>query len=942
MRAFLILIFFVAMPWSFVRLSLAEESSALTASEYYQRGREAFNAENYGLASEMFERLIADFGESKEASEAIRNVRFPYALSLIHAKNFAESLGAIEQALSLDPPLSAPEVRELKFWLGVANLEEKDYATARAALEGFVALFPPGAESNPALRRQFPEAMKIPEARLLIGNAWQLEGDSAKAAEYFREIKPTLIPENRSRAVVLELHGLLEAEQNDAALALVEEEFPSMDAITQLITFQSLTLELGNRWLEAGEDRKAIRCLQRVWTSERLLRHQQAQLADLRTRLQAAEATPKSDPYTKFLLGGLVRKVEREIENFEKIPSFDAAVRLRLASAYQAMGRLREAALILEEMLARLPADDIVEQASANLAQAWFELERWPKVLESSAAFTKKFPKSKQRPMVEYLAGLAAQKAGDFDAAIKRFSALQEEESDFAPRALFMLGFTHLLAEKNSEAIADFEKFGRRFPKHELAGAAAYWRGMGFSMDGQHENSRKAMDAYLKKFPDGAYTGHAAFRKAYSAQQMEDFDTSIRELRAFLRNHSRHEESSSARILLGDALLNEGGIEDGLGVYADVPKSDTTFYEEGVFKSAKALRLIEEEDRLLVLMQDFQKKNPRSPRVAEAISEIGRVYRQRDDPDAARKIYWDAIRKWGNDSAIRSVDELFSALVKLYRAEDERAEYLRLLEKLQKDSESSGDKFLAMRTLWARAMALQKSDPETSRSLLLEAAKRAPVESTNPRLLADFANALAESGNPAAASAMFRDLLKWNPRAPQKAAALAALGFAEVESGKEKPAAAWFERFQKECPPNRSTGRVLLAMATMEEKRGKHVKARETLESVLASEFSTGPQKAEALYRIGAIHMAAGHPGLAVPYFQRIYVMHGRWKDWVAKAYLESGKAFEKLHDSDSARKTYQEMVDNKDLGDLPEFGTAKSRLEALEGPRPSATPDAG
>jgi len=929
----------ILVPAGIPLIPAEEPAESLTAQEYFTKAGEAFGAGDHARAADLYGKLIADFGQSPDAAEAIRKIRFPHAICLIHAKMFRESLEPLQTALDLQPPLPPAEVQELQFWLGVANLEEKNYADARAALEQFLKLFPDGAEKSPAIIRQYPSAVKIPEARLLIGSAWQAEGNPKEAAAYFAGIKPDLIPENRARAVVLELHALLESDQNDAALALVEEEFPHMDDIPQLVTFQCLTLELGNRWLEAGEARKAIRCLQRVWASERLLRHQQARLDDLETRLQAAEATPGGDAYTKFLLAGLIQKVRREIDHFQKLPSFDAAVRLRLATAYQSMYRYREAALILESMLDQMPADPVVEQASANLAQAWFELERWPKVGESAKAFGTRFPDSDRLPMVDYLAGLAAQRDLRYSEALAAFDALQKGDSDFAPRALFMLGFTRLLAEDNAGAIAIFEKFGKRFPKHELAEAAAYWRGMGYSLDRQFEKSRRAMDGYLKKFPDGPHAGHAAFRKAYCAQQLEDFVTSRKELRAFLRANPKHEEASEARILLADALMDEGRLEDGIAILSDIPRSDTRFYEEGVFKSGKALKLMEEPDRFLALMQEFQKKNPRSPRVAEAIYNIGWVYRQRDEPDKARDVYWEAIRDYGNDPSIRSVESLFPALAKLYRGDEARAQYLVRLQDLQDGAEKSDKKTLAVRTLWARAAALKKSDPEAARQLLLEAAARAPVESTNPLLLADFAGAWKESGETGKAAAMYRDLLKWNPRAPQKPEALAGLGFADLEQGDEKAARQWFERFENECPPSRSSGPVLLAHAAMEEKRGRQAAARKLLESLLACEFSTGREKAEALFRIGQIHLADNEPGLAIPYFQRLYVMHGRWTDWVAKAYLQSGVAFEKLKDPDSARKTYQELLANKDLAECPESAAAKSRLAALGGPLPDNTP---
>ena len=917
----------------------ALQPQGMTAQEYYANAEKLFVDGKYPEAADLYKKLLTDFGQSKEAVEAIRNIRYRHAMCYVHMKKFGDAIEPIQIALQQQPPFQASEVQELQFWLGVANMEDKNYTEAREALDKFLTLFPPGAERNPAYIQQYPSAMKIPEARILIGSAWLLDEKYKEAAAYYESIKSGMIPDNRARAVVLQLYSLLEDDQNEAAMKVIEEEFPRMGDLSQLVTFQSLTLELGNRWLEAGEYRKALACLERVWPADRLLKHQQARLEELQRRLQAAEATPKGDPYTKFLLAQLIQKVKREVESFQKIQSFDAALRMRLATAYQAMKRYREAALILEDMLERMPPDKIVEQASVNLVQAWFEIERWPKVMEAAKAFAAKFPDSSSLPMVDYLAGIAAQKDLRFDESIATFDQIQKGDSDFAPRALFMKGFTLLLAEKNKEAIEAFEKFGKKYPSHELGGAAAYWRGMGYSLDKQFEKSRDAMDDYLKKFKDGQYAGNAVFRKAYCAQQLEDYKTSIKELRSFMRTYPGHEETGEARILLGDALMNEGEMEEGIAAFKGIAKSDTRFHEEGVFKVGKALKLMEEYDRYLDLMRDFQKESPRSPRVAEAIFNIGWVYRQKEKPEKARDVYWEAIREYGDDPSIRSVEDLFPALSRLYKGEEGPAQYQALLRDLQQDAEKSGKKTLTMRALWAQAATLKKSDPEASRKLLCDASKLANVQTTNPQLIADFAEALLASGQEKEGEQMSLDLVKWNPRAPQKDRALANLGFLEMKRGHERVALEKFDRFEKETLGSLVFGRVLLAKAALLQKRGDKTKALAALEAVLANKYSTGSEKAEALYRIGEIHMADGKPELAVPYFQRIYVMHGRWGEWVAKAYFRSGEAFEKLMDTPSARKTYQELATKDDLADFPESKLAKDRLQALGGPLKEEAP---
>jgi DNA uptake lipoprotein len=914
--------------------NLTAEELAVNASQLYAAGK-------YAEAAAKYQAFLTAYGRAKEAQAAVRGMRYPLAMCLLHLQKFAEAREAIAEALAHEPPLAQQERQGLTFWKGVCELQEKDHEAARTTFGQFIALFPPGAERNPNHAALYPAARKIPEARLLIGASLLLDEKFPEAAAHFAGIKSGLAPVDRGRAAVMELYARLEANDEDGAMALVAEEYPRMGELLQLAAFQTLTLELGSRLLEKEEHRKAIVCLQRIWSAERLLKHQQNRLTDLESKLQAAEANPGGDPYRKFQLGQMIAKVRREIAHFKKIDAFDSAVRFRLASAYQGMQRHRESALILEAMLTDLPPDPVVESASIHLIQCWNQIERWPKAIEAAKLFAAKFPQSERLPLALYLQGIAEQRDLRHDDAVATFAGLAEKhpKSEFAPRALFMKGFSLLLAERNREAIAVFEEFPRSYPGHEMRDSAAYWRGMAYSFDKQFARAREVMDEYLKRHPDGLHRTEAIFRKAYCAQQLEDYTTSIRELSAFLREHPGHDLIPEARVLLGDALMNEGRMDEGIAALAGIPQTATRFYEEGVFKIGKAYKLMEEYGRLRDHMTEFVAANPRSPRVAEAIYHIGWVWRQEGNIAKAREVYWDAVHQYGNDAEIRSVDDLFPALGKLYRGPDETAQYLARLRDLREDAEAKQRTTLVMRALWAQAIALRKTDPARSQQLLLEAAPLANVQTANPQLLADFAEAFLAAGRTKEGEQMWRDLVKWNPRAPQKDRALAALGLLEMERGNEKAALGYFDRFERETLGSGIFGKTLLAKARLLEERGLKPEARKTLEAVLANPTSTGPEKAEALFRIGDLYMREGKPGLAVPYFQRIYVMHGRWRDWVARAYLRSGEAFEKLADDLSARRTYQELLEKEDLADLHETALARRRLDALGGPLPKSEP---
>jgi tetratricopeptide (TPR) repeat protein len=219
---------------------------------------------------------------------------------------------------------------------------------------------------------------------------------------------------------------------------------------------------------------------------------------------------------------------------------------------------------------------------------------------------------------------------------------------------------------------------------------------------------------------------------------------------------------------------------------------------------------------------------------------------------------------------------------------------------------------------------------------LIKAGALADVREDNPALLVDFGNALLESGQTRKGEEMLRDALRWNPRAMQKDRILAALGEMEMQQGNEKAALDWFNRFERENLGSALFAPTMLSKAKLLRKRSRFPEARAVLEEVLKSENTPGEKKAEALCLVGDLHMAEKNPKLAIPYYQRVYLMHGRWRPWVARAYARSGEAFEQIQDSSAARQTYSELLSKPELEDFQETREAKSRLQALGGPLPS------
>ena len=919
-------------------LRAAEEeppAEAGTARDIIFRADTAYNGKRYDEAVAGYGKFLEDFGSSSESQSFMPHVRYNVAASLLQLQKYADAIEAIDDALKVKD-MGAKQKEDLQFWKGVALLQSQDFGEAVKVLGDF--------------RKTFPASVRLRDAELLTGTALLAGGQRGEALKYFSDIRKARGHPHAGRATVLELHCLIEEGKDNEALDLIAETGPEMGSkINQLATFQTLALSLGGKLLEEDRPRDAVRALQSIWPRDRLVAHQRRKLEETKQRLAAIEAAAEPDIFARAHEKQLLREVEKELANLEKIPSFDASVRFRLATAFHQQDRYRECAMLLDDMLQQMEPDVVVEKASLSALQSWMAIERYDKAIALSQVFEEQFPASKSLPLVLYLRGTAQQKADKYDDAIATFMVLREKfpDSEQAPRAFFMTGFTQLLSERNDEAAETFRQFAEKYPKHELSEPANYWRGSALAFAKKFPEAREVLGVHAEKFPEGNLRAPAAFRQAYCAQSMKDYALAETELKDYLKKFPQGEENAEARLLLGDALLTQAKSDEGKEVYASIKPESGRFHEDAQFKLAKVLKLEEKYGELRDLMQNYMDAHPRSPRAAEALLQIGQSYRKEEQPEKAVEAYWKAIGEWGNDPAAAAVEEMLLALDRYYKGESEKRDYHARLRALREKAAGEKQDVLAVRCVWALARSVKKPDPALSGALLREAAALAKPEQTSPLILADCAEALLagsaeNAGSPesaerrARAAQLYRDLLKWHPRAMQKDKALASLAKVALDAGDTAGAMQYYDRLERDTPWSSLMGEVLTTRAGIELEAGNNDKAVEAYTRLLAAENVPSKLKAQALLALGEIEMARQRPQMAVPYYQRIYVLYGKYRETVAQAYLRSGEAFEQLKDAEAARKTYEELANSDDLGSLPQAQTAREKLKKFARPEQS------
>lgn len=895
-------------------------------AQLIERGQAAFAASDFAAAEVAIEKFIRDYSEAEEAKEAVRVFTPMLAISKVGVQKFGEALEWIDKSLT-DPQIEFRLRDELSFWRGVCLMTQGDLVEAQHAFGEYWA-----EEKHQPFKRY--------EALLMFATLYLQQDFPAEAADFLESQLPKfrdVAPEAASRAIVLQLYSRVKAGQRDKALELIRAEYPHLDEMTQVISFQSIALQLGAEFLNEKDWYRAITCLQRIWPKEKLLEHQNAKLKGISERIEVVRTRPDAQSIV-FQLNAIQKRVKRELENFEKMENFDSALRLRLAMAFQGLERYREAALIMEDMLETMDPDPVVESASLAALQCWMEVGRWPRAIAAAERYEKVFgAEGKSLATVLFLKAEALRENRDYGSAQLAYGKVVEKFADhaFAPKALFMQGFLYLQQDDNEGALFQFDQVQRKYPKSGMVEDADYWTGMAYSFSKEYEAAREHLGEYLKRYDSPKYKKEAIFRIAVCTFSLAEYVEAIDLLEAFVKSYPGDELCDEAHLLLGDAWLGEGDIEKGFAAYEAVRPTAQRFFEEAWFKKGKAYKLLEEFDRMREHYQEFVDTYPGSNRMPEAIYWVGWTYLNEDESENAKQIYWDVIEKYGDDPDRHTLADVFSALPKVYKQDGDagREELLTRLERMKAGAENEGRHTLALRSAWTKSQIIGKTSPSVAKAELLAAANAGWInpKEQNPMLTVEVAEALLEAENLLTAKEMLLEIRKWHPRAVQKDRIFAALGMIAAEQGEPELAIDYYERFEREAATSTRLGEVQIQKARLLADQGKAVEARATLESVLENQTVPAAQKAETIFELGQSYLSGGDAKKAIVYFERVYIAYGKFGELNAKAYWERGNALEKLDLKREALETYSELVSRDDLRRFEEAKKAGEKVARLE-----------
>ena len=918
---------------------LPAQENIVTLQETLARGQAALAAGDYASALTAFKSIETTFGREPEVKEKI----FRLTIQPLHAYAALQS-GETETAIRLfeafvqDFPDDRSRLSFVLFNLARAYSEVDQKNEAIETYRRFVAIDPNRSEAAlatlEAVRLMF-ESARDDEAFQALDNVYANQGEGLL----------------RTKARLMALQKALELKRIEQARQYMLETDWSIDEMPELTVLTFAALQMGHELLATKEYADAIRCYRLVPPYDQLIAAQATRLEETRAlfeaRRQSVGLYQGGQFWTQFYTR-LIARLEAQLKGLREADDYSAGLYLSYGQAYLLAGRPSEA-WILFEHLARDPKLSKQQQSEAHYRWilAAIQVGVWEDAYKIAKGFGRRFPDSPLLPDALYLLGSAHQEAREYRDAIKVYTEFLNRHIDhtLAPRTLFLRGFNYNLMNQPIEARSDFEAFIERYPSHMLYSEALLWRALTFFSERDYTQTLEALDSLASEVKGQRLEPEVAYRQAATLYAMRDYEGALASIQQYLEKYPRHSRADEARVLLGDIQMGRGELSMARAIFMAIDPSAGHLYTYAVFQAGKILRAVagdaedpKQRERFLdaqlehfknyLLRDDVRSRE----RISEALYWIGWTHLERDEEDAAREVFAQALELYGDAIDSEEVPNIIDAFARIEKrllevGLSEREARLKAWIELEKFKAIEANRltYFARLNLYLQAMV----PPDDPTNLIFEIVENVPVERIDAEGLGRIAASLVDK-YPRVAEDYLIALEDEYPDSRHYSFALYTRAQLLMQKGDFEEARWHLAQFRAESPMHPLSIDVTLDYAETLTQTGDYEQARTVLEDLLRLRQAKGRPHAKALLALSRNTEAAGDLKRAVPYAQRVYNVYRGYPELAAEAYWMSALQFERLGDPVTAYKTLDEMLSNSLMAKLALANEAREKRLAL------------
>lgn len=914
------------------------------------------------------------------------------ALRLFQEAKYQEALSKIDQ---VKKNLNNKPFPQVLFVEGASYFNLNEYDKAITALEEYLKSFADGEYVNQvrmALGRSYINkgdadkgisvlkevVTKAPEmkaeAGLFVAEALKKQNKTDEALAVLKSVLEGGIRSSEAIQAAMMAADLYVAKGDlDEAGALMEKVKGFATGGDNVAQMNNIYLKLGDQMLEKKSFREALNAYQLVRRKDEITRLQK----DVIAKIELSLKNPGKGPIrgTKEELEEKLKVNNGLLEEIEKRTDYDASLYYRLGRCYFEMGRFWESILAFEVIVKDFKEFPQRDRCLFGSIIANAQLKRVQTARKLCERYIADFPDGADLGTVSEMFGMLAYENGRLQEAADAFNKAEGFPKADKERLRFLRGNVLFEMQRFDDARTTFELLIAEFPESAYKDDALYRIALVYFYQNDSVNTTKALKNYMKENPKGQYVVDARYRLAFIKFQSRDVDGAMADLESIAKDAPNDQNIGQVHSLLGDGYNQKGEYDKALENFAlavDKAKSEDVLS----YAMDQATDLYAGTGKWKELGDMWQKylnvHKDNEDQALKAVLWISRARVKENRVDEAKQLLADAIKPKIANAANQQVEGLIQQLVTLTAPKRRRPapppaaapaadgtaapapapappadltfdQVEKQLETMITPPEAAQNGTSQMRILFAKAwLAKTMREPARAEKLFAVIIEVAKPEDLSPMLLATVGDNARTKGDLDKAAGCYNRLNEFFK--DSEYADGAAVGLAEIAYAKgdfDKSLELFSEAIEKYAASSRLMD-ATLGKAKALFKLKKYDEAKKLYDQILNTKEWRGEAHAMSLFMQGEIEFANGRWGQAIPFYQRVFIAHQKWKRIMAQAYLQCARAFVKLNrpadpadkreysDREAAKLLLVEMTKRQDLKNLPEMKQAEQELSKL------------
>lgn len=907
-------------------LAAADSGNAdLGPRETRVQANRCLTAGQYESALPLLQQLITWFSDSKSKNIALEMEGTYYHFGLCHflLGHFSEANKAFEEYLK-KYPRSAHSI-EASVYIGDGYRFTHDYPKAVDAYTQVLDTF--------ALDSDWRADVFASLARCALA-----QDDWKSATPLLRELQEIAPDDLRANwAATLLTIAYLKGNQLDKVYGQVPFLLRPNSLAARSTAFSLAALEAADGLFAEDAYRNALWVYRLVFPKALIEARSKRHLA--RLQKQADQLRQSGDGHYRELLRTqeYIAELEAELKTLAGIEDYGQQLQFRIARAYLETRRVWEGRVLFLD-LHEQRGGGTAEESLFLAFQCAVHIQPWNDAFKIGGDYMGEYPQGKYYDQVTLTIGHLHAMEKAWPKVIAHLTAVLKvrPKHEWVAECMFLIGYAYFMEENYPESVVWLRRLNSEYPQHDRREEASYWLGMALLFNKGYEAAMPEFKAFITDYPKSVYRGDAAFRHAVCRYGLGNFTAAAAELSEFVRDFPASKLQGEAWMMQGDIAGVRGELPTAVARYREAMKHELNIelYNYCAFRAAEMLYDQKDFAGIIAHLRPYVQENREGVNLPLAIYWIGRAQWEMGQREAALACYRESLETYGVDRRALGIDlildEWIGHVKKMPPAVADAA--WNELGALMARAETEKKPALFLRL--ARGFFFRPGATDEAKDSLRQRLLREENVAVAPAVVLEWMmdEAAKRHQLPLATQAAER-ILRDFPETEYGLSARMFLGRQAAARQDYAVAEGHLNVIRQLFAADPVAAEALLLLGNLYLEQKRYDEADKCYESILGVREWRGPLWPAALYGRGECARLRRRYDTAAAYYERIYVMYSRYRDWTAKGYLRRAECLERLAEPGKAGEVLREMLGSEDLRNTEDGKRAQAMLASLEKP---------